>query len=223
MQNTNNNITQEFNILTDLIYLHQRQSQENTRITNSIISLARNLFERNNRGTSVPETIPIFSNRENLPTLQTRRSRRTPLISPLFNTSINGLTEQEILDGTEIIQYNSETTNDTICPISFEDFINGEEITKIRFCGHIFKTNSLNNWFRRNKKCPICRHDLSQPTSAATQDTSSNNTAMDTYLTQQISNIFSNIRIPPVDNNNHTEFVFEFPVYYDLSNNVITH
>ena len=47
-----------------------------------------------------------------------------------------------------------------MCPISREQFDNYDIILKINHCGHIFKKNSLLNWFETSSKCPVCRHDI---------------------------------------------------------------
>jgi hypothetical protein len=68
----------------------------------------------------------------------------------------------QIQAATEIFEYDPE--NDPIahhtCPISLEDFREGESLTRIISCGHIFKTNELSRWFTRNSHCPSCRYDI---------------------------------------------------------------
>jgi hypothetical protein len=49
---------------------------------------------------------------------------------------------------------------ETICPITLDNFIIGENISQIMHCNHIFKKNALMRWLSRNIKCPICRYDL---------------------------------------------------------------
>jgi len=69
----------------------------------------------------------------------------------------------QILESTEVFTYNHETVNrvhDTRCPISLEDFEYGEELCEIRHCHHVFKWQSLQNWFSRNTQCPVCRYDI---------------------------------------------------------------
>ena len=84
--------------------------------------------------------------------------------TPLFSTSQNRqLTQQEINSLTTTITFNEETRNEiseTRCPISLDNFQNGDTLCKINGCNHIFKKDNLLNWFRRNSKCPICRFDL---------------------------------------------------------------
>jgi hypothetical protein len=47
-----------------------------------------------------------------------------------------------------------------ICPISLEEFRDGDSLTRILHCGHIFKTDELTRWFTRNTHCPTCRHNI---------------------------------------------------------------
>lgn len=59
------------------------------------------------------------------------------------------------------------------CPISMEDFMEGDSILQIRSCGHRFKEAPLLIWFRRDSRCPICRYDIRNYTSRTTVDISS--------------------------------------------------
>ena len=83
----------------------------------------------------------------------------------------NGLTDEEKEIGLLDISYNVDIheTIDTHCPISLDDFQEGETITQIVECGHIFKTTPIMTWFERHTKCPKCRcelrmHSPSEPT-----------------------------------------------------------
>lgn len=79
----------------------------------------------------------------------------------LFSDVIVHPTENEILNATELINYNDagEYNNNT-CPITLEEFNHGERICQIKQCGHIFREEALRNWFRRNVRCPVCRYDI---------------------------------------------------------------
>jgi hypothetical protein len=46
------------------------------------------------------------------------------------------------------------------CPISLENFNDEEIVSVIRHCGHTFKRDELNRWFRTNYRCPVCRYDI---------------------------------------------------------------
>lgn len=53
------------------------------------------------------------------------------------------------------------------CPISFENFENGDILCEIIHCHHVFKHSHINNWFSQNSRCPVCRHDLSIETDSS--------------------------------------------------------
>lgn len=80
-------------------------------------------------------------------------------------------TEEQINIAVTRFQYSDiiSPTN-TSCPISLEPFENTDNVSIINHCQHIFKTNNLNQWFRTNHKCPVCRYDIrtysSPPTSS---------------------------------------------------------
>ena len=77
----------------------------------------------------------------------------------------NFLSPSQINISTEIIKYSelddSIKENQTRCPISYHDFTDDTEIILIKHCKHIFKKQSLLNWFLQSKICPLCRYDLS--------------------------------------------------------------
>ena len=45
-------------------------------------------------------------------------------------------------------------------PISQDEFKPGEQIAKIKKCGHKFKVEGLKKWFKKEHKCPVCRCDV---------------------------------------------------------------
>ena len=70
-------------------------------------------------------------------------------------------TNEQITVATEILPFvSSETHNNTSCPITLEEFIDGESVQRIRNCGHIFREGAIADWFSRNVRCPICRYDI---------------------------------------------------------------
>lgn len=90
-------------------------------------------------------------------------TRRPPSLEdsmtfPMENVIVAPTTEQ-IENAVESVYFNEIGTN-TRCPISLEDFNPFDDITRIRHCGHMFKSHSLETWFRRNVRCPVCRYDI---------------------------------------------------------------
>lgn len=97
-----------------------------------------------------------------------QRTRRTNTSLGVNSDGIIPPTIQQIQNATTFIIYNpvQDQLTNTICPITLEEFVSGEQLLKINYCGHIFKANALHRWFIRNKACPSCRHDITNiPTS----------------------------------------------------------
>jgi len=69
--------------------------------------------------------------------------------------------QQQIERATEIIRYGDITNPpNSTCPIQLTHFQENDNVTRIMYCGHIFSENSLENWFRENVRCPMCRYDI---------------------------------------------------------------
>jgi hypothetical protein len=95
-------------------------------------------------------------------------------------------TAEQINTATEQIEYINNGSNSTNCPITLDEFEEGEQVTRILHCGHIFKKSAIENWFCRNVRCPVCRYDIreyvrptqverSRQTPPITPSTSANN------------------------------------------------
>ena len=71
------------------------------------------------------------------------------------------LTDDQINQYTELIEYHSsDIMTEPRCPITYEDFIEGEQVIRIRHCRHYFKDRSLVDWLHLYSICPVCRHNL---------------------------------------------------------------
>jgi hypothetical protein len=77
-----------------------------------------------------------------------------------FENTIIRPTDLQITNATEIVTYTDGIVNDTRCPISLEEFEEGEVLIKICYCGHTFSEQPLRSWFLRNAHCPVCRYDI---------------------------------------------------------------
>jgi hypothetical protein len=129
----------------------------------------------------------------------------------LTNQQIEHAIERIVYDASMSNSYNAVTTDsDDIvadrCPICLEDFQIGEQVLRIRGCGHIFKQPGLLRWFQRNNHCPVCRGNVNdnQPSPEGTQSQNVQEPAIQTTshqnrLTQNraINNLIENhIRNP---------------------------
>ena len=127
----------------------------NSNRRNTLITQLRDWF-RNNDLSSQSQYILEFENVTPL-VFSNTNNRNTSST----NTSVY-LTTQEIQSATEL--FINDASNNVLvyntCPISLEDFRDGEPLMRINHCGHIFKAFELQRWFLRNTKCPSCRYDI---------------------------------------------------------------
>ena len=79
----------------------------------------------------------------------------------LYTNVVVRPTAREIRHATRSLRYSQlETPLNASCPISLEPFEPNSQITQILGCGHLFNPSSLQLWFNRNVRCPICRYDI---------------------------------------------------------------
>ena len=116
-----------------------------------------------------------------------------PLNAADISANITNLTYGEI----------AETTNQTICPFTQENFINSDEVSRINPCGHIFTRSHLNRYLTNfDYRCPVCRRNLRQVNDVENPPTEPTNNLLDlssnltilpmTQNTQQTRNIINN-------------------------------
>jgi hypothetical protein len=71
-----------------------------------------------------------------------------------------GLSTDEIENGTSTYGYQILDNTQHTCPITLEVVNEGEAVTKINRCGHIFKEAALRRWFENHSRCPVCRGNV---------------------------------------------------------------
>ena len=79
-------------------------------------------------------------------------TREDVIVRP-SNEEINRAT-QGLVYSNDIIFMNSQ------CPISLDEFTEGELVRRILHCGHTFREAPIRRWFETNVRCPVCRHDI---------------------------------------------------------------
>jgi hypothetical protein len=116
----------------------------------------------------------------------------------------NGLSLSQVESATDIVVYDSDIHVETRCPISLEDFADGDILCRTKHCNHLFKRSHLMTWLQTHITCPSCRHDLviipDPPNSEADNEDAS-----------AISRILSSL-ISDVSGNNVSQYIFEFPI-----------
>jgi len=86
-------------------------------------------------------------------------------------------TETEIQNATRNIVFDASGSHvNTNCPISLEPFEHGQEVCEIIYCGHLFNNAELQNWFRGNVRCPVCRYDIRNYSQHSNRDINNANT-----------------------------------------------
>ena len=222
MNGYNDNIYTMLNIIRDGIV--PVNSQSRTRRSNS------------NRTTTNTTSRPIYTNTQPRQTTSTTQPIFTYLFYPErtrqnFDNVVVRPTQQQIDDATERITYSIEETNvNTSCPITLEEFQEGDILTKIKPCSHIFRERSIQEWFLSNVRCPVCRYDirdyavdasLNVPSaSSRTNNNNNNNTVNETIdsildnFSQQFSTaIFNNFM--DLSGNTRMDITLEEEMYLD--------
>jgi hypothetical protein len=130
----------------------------------------------------------------------------------LFQDIIVRPSQQQIADATRSVVYSvGDASNNTRCPITLEDFQDADVLTQIRHCGHSFRPTAIQNWFRSNVRCPICRFDIRDTAQAQVEDVESDEEEEPTVNTDTnaVSSIINTFYNPDADG---AIFTFEFPI-----------
>ena len=192
---SNNNVT---NTATNTSNTNTRNTQPSIRTNNSFLPRSENFSagfrnRRRTRNSTRPRittttnitraTIPrdVFQNFIN--NTLSMGNIPQPLNASDISANITNLTYGEI----------AETTNQTICPFTQENFINSDEISRINPCGHIFTRVHLNRYLTNfDYRCPVCRRNLRRENDVENPPTEPVNNLLD---------LSSNINILPITEN----------------------
>jgi hypothetical protein len=180
MQSYSRTIETSSNNLTNLLQRYL-DTQSNTP---PVLSL----FDNNNRPRNLIHTrsenqSPLFttsSRRRQVrrPVRRTRNLARQPtriegrqnLINQILQTTLYTpstrapASTQDISRNTSIHSWNeiSETTTQSLCPITQENFQPDDSVIRIDNCGHLFLEEALTTYFLEfDHRCPICRYNIS--------------------------------------------------------------
>jgi hypothetical protein len=150
--------------LAEAIYEYQRNIRyytDNIHEYNQNISTYLNIINtsgsRNyiNYRTPFLQTTPINNVFRNI----SQRRDEGNIFRQNFEDVVVRPTEVQIIRALETYMY-SPTEETHTCPITLETIQEGDEVCRIRHCGHIFKRSAIEGWFLRNVRCPVCRYDI---------------------------------------------------------------
>lgn len=82
-------------------------------------------------------------------------------------------TSAQINNASTIFTSNQDHT-ELNCSICREDISQNEELRRLNNCSHTFHKVCIDQWFRTNVHCPICRDDIRVLRSASQEDTTDN-------------------------------------------------
>lgn len=159
----------------------ERQNSRRYNLDRIRISNNNNYYDNYDNRMTQPNTFP----RQNVYRTHTRHPQTSNINGDIYNTtyddivhilfttpdnSVENENTPELLSpaqinlATRIVTYQELSdeikNNQTRCPISYQDFENDTEIILIKHCNHIFKKQSLLNWFLTSSRCPMCRYNL---------------------------------------------------------------
>ena len=153
-----------------------------------------------------------------------------PDLTTQFTDVVVRPTQGQINNATRIIIYRDNLSLiNTRCPITMEDFTNGDRICMIRYCRHCFRESAIMDWFQTNVRCPVCRHDIREISNNSSVDISANTipTVVD-YTSESENNTINllssqirNLLMQTLDNQittdisrNNTTLLFDIPIMF---------
>ena len=229
----------ERNLFTMITQSNQERPLINNTPNNNVDPLLNTRFTRRVNARRRPYTpsqnvldtitfLTLFPN--GFPNNTTNLENMTPVIVRPTENQINLATDQMLF-------CNVENPQNVSCPIAQENFTPDDDVLIIRHCGHVFKNDSLRNWFQHSVRCPICRYDIreyrrggesiSRQNSSTTINTGTpplnnelneqTNNFLNT-INQNLANVLSSTDIS--DNININFEVSHFPINSDPSSNI---
>ena len=176
--NRNSHTTMIAEIVRDIMLEYNNNIHEYQENTRRFLQLLTSIHEMNHNNNN---NNPNNTTRQRTPNVRTTNDTWTNNGSFLFRTIRSFLrpmtnvivrpTEQQITDFTRSVVYTPGTNFvNTNCPITLEDFQEGDVVTQIIHCRHCFRPRSIQNWFQSNVRCPVCRFDIRDTVLANTND-----------------------------------------------------
>ena len=154
-------------------YLNENSNTTSIPVNNYTSSIQRNFTEIPRRNQQLPQQRTQVNqndnnnteNREHLlsyviyrPTI---RNQDATTLRNFFQNILVYPSREQINNATELITYNRNLENiSQTCPITLDEFQDGDIIRQIKHCKHVFHEQSIQNWFRTNVRCPVCRYDI---------------------------------------------------------------
>ena len=164
--NTNNSLRVNSQVLSVLREYNTNMLQYQTimnNYNNTIHELLRNIYSSPQSNNTI-ETDEEFT-----------RALYGDIFRILFRNSLNGTQPQHThtINNRNLEQYYTEFTyqptidlsginvdENVTCPISMEEFREGDQLCRLNRCQHTFKKEPLRRWLRNHNTCPVCRENI---------------------------------------------------------------
>jgi len=133
-------------------------------LTSRLLGLRPQVSMFNPLARSVAQTLMNFSNsREPIPSLPASPFEFSPSLNTIprnFFDPVPIVPTQEQIAAASTIEGADSGLAEHVCSICQENFSVGEQVRTLTHCGHRFHVLCIDNWFQRNVRCPLCRHDI---------------------------------------------------------------
>jgi hypothetical protein len=187
--NEHQNIMREYNeiILYALELLYENRPTRNSSRSNTSTNFNTGGFTTNNTRNYLSASSGfrgLFSNTFNT-------TRNIPFNNIFSEPVIVRPTNEQINLATRTFNYNTmDLSNNIRCPISLEEFQENDCVCEIKHCRHLFKKQSIMDWFQRNVRCPVCRYDIRNYSEANINETPNEEEPNDENLPYDDNSLF---------------------------------
>ena len=76
-----------------------------------------------------------------------------------YINSMNASNNRDLLKECNEIKFNIDEHKEKICPISLEEFKEGDDLAELP-CKHLFLKDNITTWFENKSSCPVCREKI---------------------------------------------------------------
>jgi len=157
--NINNNNTRQHNINNNR--LRSRNTSGNDVLNNNSPLFTNSNSRINEQNNNPNNMFNYMNNLQNIMSSGQNSNNFLANIIPHLTPVMVRPTQNQISIACETVEFRTiENPPNSNCPITIEPFNPEDIITRIKYCGHCFKTDALNRWFTNNVRCPMCRYDI---------------------------------------------------------------
>ena len=126
-----------------------------------------------------------------------------------YINSINSNNNIDLLKECNQMKFCVEEHKGKVCPISLEDFKEGDELVELP-CKHMFLKENITKWFENKSSCPVCREKIN--VSDQHQNQNQNQAVVRNILDETINNITQILLENDIDDPNEQLDIF-FEIY----------